>query len=117
MKQFITNRFVVLSEWISANLGHPSAFGIAAMAVTLWALTGPYFDYSDTCARPAERRPAALKMRKAPPAGGASFSRDARSGPASRKRVASRPTAPLLCQSSPGRHGPQHGGPLQCLLT
>ena len=48
MKKFITHRFEALSEWFSANLGHPYAFGIAFMAVLLWALTGPYFDYSDT---------------------------------------------------------------------
>lgn len=48
MKTFITNRFEVLSEWISTNLGHPYAFGFAALAVLFWALSGPIFGYSDT---------------------------------------------------------------------
>lgn len=48
MKNFITNRFEVLSEWISANLGHPYAFATAAITVLVWAMCGPYFDYSDT---------------------------------------------------------------------
>lgn len=48
MKSFITNRFEILSEWISKNLGHPYAFGVASLTVLLWAVTGPYFDYSDT---------------------------------------------------------------------
>lgn len=48
MKTFITNRFELLSEWISANLGHPYAFAAAAMTVLAWALCGPLFDYSDT---------------------------------------------------------------------
>lgn len=37
-----------MSEWISANLGHPYAFAAAAMTVLVWALCGPLFDYSDT---------------------------------------------------------------------
>lgn len=48
MKAFITDRFEVLSEWISDNLGHPYAFGVASLTVIVWALSGPYFDFSDT---------------------------------------------------------------------
>jgi low affinity Fe/Cu permease len=48
MKTFITNRFEVLSEWISSNLGHPYAFMIASLLVIVWGLSGPVFDFSDT---------------------------------------------------------------------
>jgi hypothetical protein len=48
MKNFITSRFEILSEWISANLGHPYAFAIACFTVLAWAVSGPYFHYSDT---------------------------------------------------------------------
>jgi low affinity Fe/Cu permease len=48
MTKFITNRFEVLSEWISANLGSPYAFMIASLIVIVWALSGPIFAFSDT---------------------------------------------------------------------
>jgi hypothetical protein len=48
MKTFITNRFEILSEWISANLGSPYAFMIACALVALWAVSGPIFGFSDT---------------------------------------------------------------------
>lgn len=48
MKTFITNRFEILSEWISANLGSPFAFMIACAVVALWAVSGPIFGFSDT---------------------------------------------------------------------
>ena len=48
MKTYITNRFEILSEWISAGLGSPYAFMAAFLVVALWAVTGPLFDYSDT---------------------------------------------------------------------
>ena len=48
MKTFITNRFEILSEWISANLGSPYAFMIACAVVALWAVSGPIFGFSDT---------------------------------------------------------------------
>ena len=48
MQTFITNRFEVLSEWISANLGSPHAFMIACAVVLGWAASGPVFHYSDT---------------------------------------------------------------------
>lgn len=48
MKTYITNRFEILSEWISAGLGGPYAFMAAFLVVALWAVTGPLFDYSDT---------------------------------------------------------------------
>ena len=48
MKTYITNRFEILSEWISAGLGSPYAFMAAFLVVALWAVAGPLFDYSDT---------------------------------------------------------------------
>lgn len=48
MKTFITNRFEILAEWISANLGHPYAFTTACLFVLVWAVTGPIFQFSDT---------------------------------------------------------------------
>ncbi len=48
MKKFITNRFEILSEWISVNLGSPYAFMFATMLVIVWAVSGPFFQYSDT---------------------------------------------------------------------
>jgi low affinity Fe/Cu permease len=48
MKKFITNRFEILSEWISVNLGSPYAFMFATMLVIVWGVSGPFFQYSDT---------------------------------------------------------------------
>ena len=48
MGRFIQNRFEVLAEWISSNLGNPAAFLSAVFLVALWGLTGPLFDFSDT---------------------------------------------------------------------
>ena len=41
-------RFEILAEWISANLGHPLAFMLALTIVFVWAVIGPVFNYSDT---------------------------------------------------------------------
>lgn len=48
MTKFITNRFELLAEWISENLGSPYAFMIACGLVAVWGLTGPVFAFSDT---------------------------------------------------------------------
>ncbi|EIM27363.1 low affinity iron permease family protein [Microvirga lotononidis] len=48
MKKFITNRFEILSEWISDNLGSPYAFMAACLLVAVWAISGPVFQFSDT---------------------------------------------------------------------
>lgn len=48
MKTFIANRFEILSEWISDNLGSPYAFIAACLLVAIWAITGPLFQFSDT---------------------------------------------------------------------
>ena len=37
-----------LARKVSTALGRPTAFAIAALAVILWAASGPFFDYSNT---------------------------------------------------------------------
>ncbi|HEX2198192.1 MAG TPA: low affinity iron permease family protein [Burkholderiales bacterium] len=41
-------RFASLARSLSTALGRPAAFAVAALAVILWAASGPLFDYSDT---------------------------------------------------------------------
>jgi low affinity Fe/Cu permease len=41
-------RFANVARQISAFVGRPAAFAVAASAVVLWAASGPLFDYSDT---------------------------------------------------------------------
>jgi low affinity Fe/Cu permease len=41
-------RFARLARSLSTALGRPSAFAVAALAVIMWAASGPLFDYSDT---------------------------------------------------------------------
>ena len=41
-------RFANLARTLSTALGRPAAFGVAALFVITWALSGPLFDYSDT---------------------------------------------------------------------
>ncbi|HWA39794.1 MAG TPA: low affinity iron permease family protein [Burkholderiales bacterium] len=41
-------RFANLARQIAALLGRPAAFGIACLAVVLWAASGPFFGFSDT---------------------------------------------------------------------
>lgn len=48
MQKFIKNRFEVLCDGISHNLGHAHAFLAAVAIVIAWALLGPVFHYSDT---------------------------------------------------------------------
>lgn len=40
--------FHKISQVVSTKLGSPYAFLIAIMIVLLWALTGPFFNFSDT---------------------------------------------------------------------
>lgn len=48
MRMFIKNRFEILGEWFSSNLGHPYAFLMAVVIVLTWAICGPIFNFSDT---------------------------------------------------------------------
>lgn len=43
-----TTLFSRLAKWISRATGHPSAFGLAALVILVWILTGPLFGFSDT---------------------------------------------------------------------
>jgi low affinity Fe/Cu permease len=40
--------FTRFARWTACHAGRPSAFVIAALVIVLWAVTGPYFNYSDT---------------------------------------------------------------------
>jgi len=40
--------FLRFAQWASHTTGRPSAFALAALAVVLWAATGPFFGFSDT---------------------------------------------------------------------
>lgn len=40
--------FTVIAEKAAKIIGSPYAFVIAAAAVIIWAISGPFFDYSDT---------------------------------------------------------------------
>ncbi len=40
--------FARFARWISIQLGHPFAFGIALLIVIGWAVVGPIFHFSDT---------------------------------------------------------------------
>jgi len=39
--------FTIIARKISQFTGSALAFGLAAASILLWALTGPFFDYSD----------------------------------------------------------------------
>lgn len=39
--------FYRFSKWTSRATGHPSAFVLATLVIFIWAVSGPYFHYSD----------------------------------------------------------------------
>jgi low affinity Fe/Cu permease len=41
-------RFSAIARHVCTLVGRPMAFAIAALAVLVWAVSGPFFDYSDT---------------------------------------------------------------------
>ena len=43
-----TSRFSRFANRTARMTGHPSAFGLAALVVVTWLVTGPIFGYSDT---------------------------------------------------------------------
>jgi low affinity Fe/Cu permease len=43
-----TTLFSRFSKWTARVTGRPASFGIAALVIVVWALTGPLFDYSNT---------------------------------------------------------------------
>ncbi|RZJ90303.1 MAG: hypothetical protein EOO60_09105 [Hymenobacter sp.] len=48
MMMYIRNKFEVSSNWISNYLGTPSAFMFACLSILLWAVMGPFSNYSDS---------------------------------------------------------------------
>lgn len=40
--------FSRFSKWVSHATARPAAFGLAALVVLVWAVTGPLFDYNET---------------------------------------------------------------------
>ena len=43
-----TSPFDRFAKWTARATGHPAMFGVAALIIVAWALTGPLFDFSDT---------------------------------------------------------------------
>jgi low affinity Fe/Cu permease len=44
----INSLFSRFARIMSRTLGHPLAFGIAVFVLVIWAITGPFFHFSDT---------------------------------------------------------------------
>src|SRR5690554_184965 len=42
------DRFRRISQKITNKLGSPTAFMVAGLLIITWAVSGPFFDYSDT---------------------------------------------------------------------
>jgi low affinity Fe/Cu permease len=40
--------FSRFAKWTAQVTGRPSAFGVAALTIVVWGVTGPLFDFSDT---------------------------------------------------------------------
>jgi len=43
-----TTLFSRFSKWTARVTGRPSTFGLAALVIVVWLVTGPLFDYSNT---------------------------------------------------------------------
>jgi low affinity Fe/Cu permease len=43
-----TSWFTRLTKWTSYSAGRPATFVLAFAIIVIWAITGPYFRYSDT---------------------------------------------------------------------
>jgi len=44
----ISEGFTRFARWTSRASGHPSTFGLALAVILVWAVTGPFFHFSDT---------------------------------------------------------------------
>jgi low affinity Fe/Cu permease len=44
----MTKTFAHFANWVAVASGHPIVFGVAALTVVAWLVTGPFFSYSDT---------------------------------------------------------------------
>ena len=40
--------FGQFAKWAARTTGHPSAFGLAATVIVVWAVTGPMYEFSNT---------------------------------------------------------------------
>ena len=40
--------FTRFAKWTARAAGRPAAFALAFLVIILWAITGPFFDFSDT---------------------------------------------------------------------
>jgi low affinity Fe/Cu permease len=40
--------FPILARWAATAAGSPVTFGLALVVIIIWAVTGPFFSYSDT---------------------------------------------------------------------
>ena len=45
---YARSRFARFARWTAHAAGHPAAFGLAALTVAVWLVTGPLFGFSDT---------------------------------------------------------------------
>jgi low affinity Fe/Cu permease len=44
----IATSFTRFAKWTARTSGHPSTFALAAGVIVVWAVTGPFFHFSDT---------------------------------------------------------------------
>jgi low affinity Fe/Cu permease len=45
---YVSRSFVKIAEWSAEAMGTSTAFVISTLFCLLWAVSGPFFDYSDT---------------------------------------------------------------------
>lgn len=43
----LDTRFAQVTSWVARQAGSPLAFGLAALLIIVWAMAGPFLDYSD----------------------------------------------------------------------
>ena len=48
LRPYARSRFARFARWTAHAAGHPAAFGLAALTVAVWLVTGPLFHFSDT---------------------------------------------------------------------
>jgi low affinity Fe/Cu permease len=45
---YVSSPFHRFAQWTARAAGHPAAFGLAALSILVWIVTGPVFGFSDT---------------------------------------------------------------------
>jgi low affinity Fe/Cu permease len=48
MHPYARSPFARFAKWTAHATGHPAAFGLAALTIVVWLVTGPLFQFSDT---------------------------------------------------------------------